>query len=288
VEGKVREQMGKMDSILYKLTVKQRGIRMEVRLRRVVVIKLGGSVLVDDESYRQAARFLVRRLHRCSVERFVVVVSAQKGLTDELQRLAHGIKESPNPRTLDLLWSTGEMRSVALLTLHLEELGVPAVGLNVHETGLRCSGPGQAEARVQSLSSQLRSAFDQHSIVVVPGFFGTLTNGTIVSLGRGGSDLSAVLLAYELEAERCELIKDVPGYFTDDPDSAPAAERLSTITYDVAIEMARRGCELIQPVALEAARKRSLQLVVRGLGDGVPGTVVSTDANQVQTCLNQT
>jgi aspartate kinase len=96
-----------------------------------------------------------------------------------------------------------------------------------------------------------------------------------------------VLLAYELEAVRCELIKDVPGYFTDDPDSAPGAERLSTITYEVAIEMARRGCELIQPVALEAARKRSLQLVVRGLGDEVPGTVVSTNADREQTCLNE-
>jgi aspartate kinase len=256
---------------------------MEVRLRRVVVIKLGGSVLVDDESYRQAARFLVRRMHRCSGEHFVVVVSARKGHTDELERLARGITEDPNPRSLDLLWSTGEMHSVALLTLHLEELGVAAVGLNVHETGLRCNGPG--EARVQSLSSQLRKALDHHSVVVVPGFFGTLTNGAIVSLGRGGSDLSAVLLAYELEALRCELIKDVPGYFTEDPDTVPGAERLSWISYDRAIEMARRGCELIQPVALEAARERALPLVVRSLGEEVPGTVVSTDANQEPTCV---
>jgi aspartate kinase len=269
---------------LQKREVKHKEMSMEVRSRRIVVIKLGGSVLVDDKSYRQAARYLVRRLHRCSSERFVVVVSAQKGLTDELERLARGIKENPNPRSLDLLWSTGEMRSVALLTLHLEELGVPAVGLNVHETGLRCSGPS---ARIQSLSSQLRRALDQHAIVVAPGFFGTLTNGAIVSLGRGGSDLSAVLLAYELEALRCELIKDVPGYFKEDPDIAPDAERLSSISYDMAIEMAQRGCELIQPVALAAARERSLQLVVRSLSDEVPGTVVSMDANLEQTCLTE-
>jgi len=261
---------------------------MEVRLRPVVVIKLGGSVLVDDESYRQAATFLVRRLHRCSGERFVVVVSARKGLTDELERIARGITKHPNPRSLDLLWSTGEMHSVALLTLHLEELGIPVVGLNVHETGLRRTGAGQSEAGFQSLSSQLRKAFDDHSMVVVPGFFGTLTDGTIVSLGRGGSDLSAVLLAYELEAGQCELIKDVPGYFTDDPDTAPAAERLSSITYEDAIEMTERGCELIQRVALEAARERSLPLLVRSLGDEVPGTVVSADGSQAQTCLNET
>src|SRR5579863_9668374 len=144
------------------------------RLRQIVVLKLGGSVLKDNESYHRAARFIVRRLHRCANERFLIVVSAQNGLTDELEKLAREITRYPTPRALDLLWSTGEMRSVALLTLHLEELGVRAVGLNVHETGLRCSGPGRAEERVQSLSSQLRRAFDEHSIVVVPGFFGTL------------------------------------------------------------------------------------------------------------------
>src|SRR5260370_41810329 len=97
------------------------------RLGRVVVIKLGGSVLLDDDAYREAARFLVSRLHGCSEERFVVVVSARKGLTDELESLARGITGHPNPRTLDLLWSTGEMHSVALLPLHLGELGGAAL-----------------------------------------------------------------------------------------------------------------------------------------------------------------
>src|ERR1700682_2837347 len=135
-------------------------------LRKTVVIKLGGSVLVDAKSHGQAARFIVRRLHRCAEERFVVVVSAQKGLTDELEELARGITRNPNPRTLDLLWSTGEMRSVALLTLHLEELGLAAVGLNVHETGLRFNGAGQTDARIESLSGELRRAFHDHSVVV--------------------------------------------------------------------------------------------------------------------------
>src|SRR5713226_7985051 len=208
------------------------------RLRRVVVIKLGGSVLVDDESYRQAARFLVRRLQECSEERFVVVVSARKGLTDELERVARGITGYPNPRTLDLLWSTGEMRSVALLTLHLEELGVAAVGLNVHETGLRFEPADQADTKVESRSDGLRRAFGDHSLVVVPGFFGTLPNGTLVSLGRGGSDLSAVLLANELEAEQCELIKDVCGYFTEDLKVNGRAEHLAQLSYEQALDMA--------------------------------------------------
>lgn len=257
----------------------QRGIGMEVRLRRVVVIKLGGSVLVNEESYRQTATFLARRLQRYPEERYVAVVSAQKGITDELERLAREITESPKTRSLDLLWSTGEMRSVALLALHLEELGIEAVGLNVHETGLRYSRAVRAEGRVQAFSSQLRRAFDHRSVVVVPGFFATLPSGTIVSLGRGGSDLSAVLLACELEAERCELIKDVPGYFTADPRRAANAERLTSISYDTALEMAQHGCELVQAVALEAARERSLELVVRDMGDADPDTVVSAGAN---------
>jgi len=216
-----------------------------------------------------------------------VVVSAQKGHTDQLERLARGITGYPNPRTLDLLWSTGELRSVALLTLHLEELGVPAVGLNVQETGLRFNGAGGGEARIESLSAEVHRAFDDHSVVVVPGFFGTLSSGMIVSLGRGGSDLSAVLLAREFEAKHCELIKDVAGYFTKDPDSASDAEHLPWVSYETAIEMARRGCELVQPLALELARDRSLDLVVRGLCEAFPGTVVSADRRQAEAFVTQ-
>jgi len=245
--------------------------------RRIVVLKLGGSVLVDDESYRQASRFLVRRLHKCSEEPFVVVVSARKGITDELEKLARGITSYPSLRTLDLLWSTGEMRSVALLTLHLEELGVAAVGLNVHETGFRFTAGGQSGARVESLSGELRRAFDDHSIVVVPGFFGTLVNGTLISLGRGGSDLTAVLLAEELEAQQCELIKDVGGYFTEDPRVHSNSKHLATLSYERALEMAGAGCDLVQPRAIEKARSAALRLVVRSLDDAMPASIVSGD-----------
>jgi len=246
-------------------------------LRKTVVIKLGGSVLVDADSYGRAAQFIVRRLHRCAEERFVVVASAQEGLTDELETLARGIAKEPNPRTLDLLWSTGEMRSVALLTLHLEKLGVAAVGLNVHETGLRFNGSALTNARIESLSGELRRAFHDHSIVVVPGFFGTLTSGTLVSLGRGGSDLSAVLLAAGLEAEQCELIKDVRGYFTEDPNVNGRAEHLARLSYEQALDMADAGCELVHPGAIKAARAAGLHLVVRSLDDTASGSIVSGD-----------
>jgi aspartate kinase len=254
---------------------------------KTVVIKLGGSVLVDEESYRQAARFLVRRFHRCGGDRLLTVVSARNGRTDELEAVARKVTVYPNPRTLDLLWSTEEIRSVALLTLHLEELGVAAVGLNVHEMGLRCTPSRQAQPRVEVLSAEVHRAFDDHSVVIVPGFFGSLMSGTMVSLGRGGSDLTAVLLADEFETGRCELIKDVPGYFTQDPHTSSCATYLPWISYETAIEMAESGCELVQRVAIEAARKRGLQLVVRSLDDGVAGTVVSTHTNQQRTCATE-
>ncbi len=129
------------------------------------------------------------------------------------------------------------------------------------------------------VSQQIKGALVGHSVVVVPGFFGTKEGGVIASLGRGGSDLSAVLLADEFDAGRCEVIKDVEGYFTQDPDSNPGANYLPWISYETGVEMPERGCGLVQRVALGAARQRGLQLVVRKLDGAVPGTVVSSHTN---------
>ena len=133
---------------------------------RIAVIKLGGSVLVSEQSYREAAQFLLRRLQTGLVDRFVAVVSARKGLTDELERLACDTTPYPNPRTLDLLWSTGEMYSVALLTLHLEQLGVSAVGLNIHETGIRIDRRDQ----IRVVRAGMLRLLNDHWVVIVPGF----------------------------------------------------------------------------------------------------------------------
>jgi aspartate kinase len=247
---------------------------------KIVVIKLGGSVLATQESYRSAARFLVRRLHKCFAQRFVVVVSAQNGQTDELEGIARRITKYPSQRVLDLLWSTGELRSVALLTLHLEKLGVPAVGLNVHETGLRLQGVSAEESSGIELSHHLQNAFEGFAVAVVPGFFATLMGGTIVSLGRGGSDLSAVLLAEKLQTGQCELVKDVGGYFSEDPNLSARAEHLPFISYEKALEMAARGCELVQPRAIQAAREAGLRLVISALGHNAPVSVVSEDGRR--------
>jgi aspartate kinase len=246
---------------------------MEKRESNIVVTKLGGSVLVDNYSYDLAAKFLARRLQSDSDMRMVVVVSALKGLTDELERVAHRIRPKPNQRALDLLWSTGELRSVALLTLHFEDLGIEVAGLNIHETGLQSDQA--AGGSVKIFSGEIRRAFQDHSVVVVPGFFATLAGGAVVSVGRGGSDLTAVLLAVELGAKHCELLKDVRGYFTEDPKTHHCPEHLPWLAYERAINMADSGCELVQRRAIEAARDFGLPLIIRSLHVSGAGSVIS-------------
>jgi aspartate kinase len=216
-------------------------------------------------------------------ERLVAVVSAQNGSTDALERKARRAASpparagKPSGRALDLLWSIGEIRSVALLTLHLEALGISAAGLNVHETGLRLS-PGSVAAGPETVlfhGENLRAALAAHAVVVVPGFLATDSADTIVSLGRGGSDLTAVLLARSLRAARCELVKDVPGYFSADPNRDSRAQQLPALTYSRALELADAGCDLVQRAAIEAAAHAGLPLIIRSMDERAPVSVLS-------------
>jgi len=247
---------------------------------KIVVVKLGGSVLTGAKAFRRAAQFLAKRTERAPGEKLVVVVSAQKLATDMLERRARRIIRPPAVRTLDLLWSTGELRSVALLALHLEALGISAVGLNVHETGLQFANKQEPRSARPSLSGpHLKAAVALNPVVVVPGFLASRADGAIVSLGRGGSDFTAVLFATGLGAERCELVKDVPGYFEDDPHANARARQLPALTFEEALQMASHGCELVQPHALVAAGEANLPLVIRSLDDRGPFTVIARDAN---------
>ena len=241
----------------------------------ITVVKIGGSVLTDTAAYERVARFLRSRVRGAERPRIVAVVSAQHGHTDDLLGAAQSIVRRPNPVMLDLLWSTGELRSVALLVFHLHALGVRATGLNVQQAGLRVIRESGAQRDgVQVDPWRLTRALEKFLVVVVPGFLATRRSGSIVSLGRGGSDLSAVLLATGLNAERCELIKDVPGYFDVDPAAHAAARQLPQVSYERALEMARAGCELVQPAALEAAARAGLHLVIRSLDESAQRTEI--------------
>jgi len=252
------------------------------------VLKLGGSVLRDDASYAAAARFLHDRLAAHPDERLAVIVSAQYGTTDALLAEAETIAGDPSAACLDLLWSTGELRSVAVLALHLQRLGTQAVPFNVHQTGLvACPEQGRgacpehrrgAERACGTTVRPLRllAALGAARIVIVPGFLGVSAGGTITSLGRGGSDLTAVLLAAAIRADACELIKDVPGYFTADPHRDRQAQPLRQLSIDAALAMADAGCDLVQRGALAAAAAAGLHLVIRSMDAAAPVTHVQS------------
>ena len=237
------------------------------------VLKLGGSILRDDRSYGEAARFLQTRLALNQDERLVVIVSAQFGTTDYLEAEAQTIASDPSQTALDLLWSTGELRSVALLALHLQKIGVSAVPFNVHQTGLvadRATGTSVRPLRLLAVLAHAR-------LVVVPGFLGVEVDGDRVA-GRGDPDLTAVLLASAIRAEACELIKDVAGYYTTDPHRDPAARQIRHLPVAEAIRMADAGCELVQRAALVAAADAGLRIIVRSLDADAPATYV--DGNE--------
>jgi aspartate kinase len=237
----------------------------------LAIFKLGGSVLTGLEAYERAATVLRAELEgdRSGRTRFVVVVSAQFGATDQDLALARSIAPEPDPRALDLLWSTGELRSVALLTFALQHQGIAAIGLNVHETGL---GPGTFDP------SHVKAALVDHPIVVVPGFLARGDGNRVVTLGRGGSDLTAVTLAIGLGAARCELVKDVPGYFSEDPAISVHAQRLPTLTHAEALSKESAGCGLVQRAAIEAAARADLPLIVRSLDSSEGHTILGVEA----------
>jgi aspartate kinase len=254
----------------------------------VAVIKVGGSILTSAKAYRRAATFVRHTLRSAPQERLVVVVSAQEGTTDRLERGARKIVRDPAPAALDLLWSTGEIRSVALLTLHLQKLGVAAAPLNIHEAGLTVPETDYEAGRIQLHAGRLRGVLAKFPVAVVPGFLAANSANTIVSLGRGGSDLTAVLLAEGLRACRCDLIKDVPGYFTADPHIDSSASHIPHLTFERALQLAAEGCDLVQRRAIEAAARAGLPLVIRSLDEKAPSSRISHFAIETARATRET
>lgn len=250
---------------------------LQKQYANTVVLKLGGSIFTDAEAYRKAASFILDRLRSGGDERYLVVVSAQDGTTDSDEQIARGIRASPDPRILDLLWATGELRSVALLSMHLHAMEIKAVGLNVHETGLWVPTSANGSVPIELVSIQIHKELSQNSVVVVPGFLATNRSGSIVSLGRGGSDLTAVLLAQNLHALRCELVKDVPGYFTADPNVDKTSQHIPVLSYEQALAIADAGSNLVQRQAIAVASEFNIPLVIRSMSESAPASLISQD-----------
>lgn len=243
----------------------------------IVVQKYGGSSVADPDRIRRVARRVVET-HRsgCPV---VVVVSAMGDTTDHLIELAHQISPHPPRREMDMLLATGEQVSIALLAMALQAIGAEAISLTGAQVGIRTDG-SHMKARIQEVRTErILRELASGRIVIVAGFQGIDEADDITTLGRGGSDTTAVALAAALKAERCEIFTDVDGVYTADPRVVPEASRLEWISYGEMLEMASLGAVVLQPRAVEYAAQYGVVLRVRSsFGDG-PGTEVREAAS---------
>jgi len=226
-----------------------------------IVVKFGGTSVMDAERITRAAG-IVAELKRGQTE-LVVVVSAMGHTTDELINLAQKVQTKPNDRELDLLLSTGEQAAAALLTMALESRGIKARSFTGAGAGI-LTGSTFGNARIESVQTEVLELCLQDNVVpVVAGFQGISTDGEITTLGRGGSDTTAIAVAAALHAERCDIYTDVDGIYTADPRIATNAFKLETLSYNEMLEMAKYGAQVLNARAVEIARDKSVSVRVR-------------------------
>lgn len=238
----------------------------------LIVQKYGGTSVGSTGRILHVARRvsnLARQGHQ-----LVVVVSAMGGVTDRLIGMAREVCKSPPPREMDVLLATGEQTTIALLSMALDDLGIDAVSMTGPQAGFLTDG-GHTRARILDIDPRdVRRHLDAGRIVVVAGFQGRSEEGALTTLGRGGSDLTAISLAAALKADRCEILTDVDGVFTCDPRIVPDARKLPEISYDEMLEMASSGTKVMQSRSVEFAHKHGVAFEVRSSLKPDPGTIV--------------
>jgi aspartate kinase len=238
----------------------------------LIVQKYGGSSLADTEKIKHVAHRIVRT--REAGHQVVVVVSAMGDTTDDLIRAAYRINERPDMRELDVLLSTGEVVSSTLLAMALHGLGHPAISLSGAQAGIRTDG-AFSRARITNIDPQrLLRELERGNIVIVAGFQGITADMDITTLGRGGSDTTAVALAAALKAGICERYTDVDGIYTTDPRLLKEARRLADISYDEMLEMVTYGFKAIHPRAVELGELFNVPIRVASSFDDNPGTLI--------------
>ena len=241
----------------------------------LIVQKFGGSSLADLSCLRRAASLAAEARRRGSD--LVLVVSAAGDSTDELISAARRILPLPRARELDALLATGEQRSAALMAMMLESLGCPARSFSGAQAGIHTDGSHGAAAILRVEPERLLRSLDAGEIAVVAGFQGRSPAGDVTTLGRGGSDTTAVALAAALHADACEIYTDVDGVYTADPRYVKNARKLEEITYDEMLELATLGAGVLHNRSVEMAKKYGVQLVVRSSLNDHEGTVVKED-----------
>ena len=230
-------------------------------MRKLIVQKFGGTSVADTDKIKNVANVVIREKNNGND--VVVVVSAMGHTTDHLVKMARDLNANPSAREMDMLLSTGECVSIALLTMAIQAQGYKAVSFNATQIGILTENIHSKARIIDIKTDKLRKNLDEGNIIVVAGFQGVTEDGEITTLGRGGSDTSAVALAAALNAERCDIYTDVEGVYTTDPRVVPNASRLEEISYEEMLELAHAGANVLHPRSVETAKQYSVPLRVR-------------------------
>jgi len=249
----------------------------------IIVQKYGGSSVANVQKIKNVARRIVstkRKGHD-----IVVVVSAPGDTTDELIDLANKISKLPSRREMDMLLSTGEQMSVALLAMAIQELGEDAVSMTGYQVGI-ITDDAHGQAKIEDIhSNRMLEELKKGKVVIVAGFQGKTMNHEITTLGRGGSDLTAVALASVLKAKVCEIYTDVDGVFTTDPRICKDARKLDIISYDEMMEMASLGAKVMQTRSIEVGKKYDVPILVKNSMNSTQGTLITKENKKMEKVL---
>ena len=246
----------------------------------LIVQKYGGSSVANAEKILRVAQRVIKT--KKAGNKVVVVVSAMGDMTDDLITLADQINKDPKEREMDMLLSTGEQVSIALLAMAVHKLGHEAVSFTGSQVGI-ITDEFHSKARIQNISAErIKKALAAGKIVIVAGFQGQTPSGEITTLGRGGSDLTAVALAVALQAKQCEIYTDVDGIYTADPRVIPEAKKMDIATYDEILELASLGAKVMHSRSIEVGKKFNMPIWVCNSHKEIKGTLITKENKKME------
>lgn len=250
---------------------------------KTVILKFGGSVLIDDSAVKNAAGIIKKEYEKGNS--VIAVVSAQGGMTDALLSEARRLSDKPSKRELDVIMSAGELLSSAKLSLALQTAGVKSISLSGFQAGIKTSS-ANGEARIKDINTdRIKKELADKKAVIVAGFQGYNRHGDMTTLGRGGSDTTAVAIAAAMNADKCIVYSKVDGIYTADPEKISEAKKINEIDYNCMQELSHLGVKVLNPRAVELARKYSVVLEVRSAYSDAPGTVVKEEVSPMEKML---
>lgn len=230
-------------------------------MKKIIVQKFGGTSVADTDKIKNVAQTVIREKNNGND--VIVIVSAMGHTTDHLVKMAKELSPTPSAREMDMLLSTGECVSIALLAMAIQAQGYKAVSLNAAQVGIFTENVHSKARIIDIKTDKLRKYLDEDNIIIVAGFQGITQDGEITTLGRGGSDTSAVAVAAAINAERCDIYTDVEGVYTTDPRIVPKASKLDLVSYEEMLELAHAGANVLHPRSVETAKQCAVPLRVR-------------------------